>query len=88
MWNHNSVSKVPALLVAMYSGLLLAGLTCYGPKPTKVYALLPKWSRRAKRPSCLDSVTLLRQQLADSPMTATTGNAPATYQTVVGAAAA
>ena len=29
VWNERSVCKVPALLVAMYSWLLLAGLDCY-----------------------------------------------------------
>jgi len=86
--NEKSVSKVPVLLVAMYSWLLLAGLKCYGPKRTKVYAPLPKWRCGAKRPSCLDLVTLLRKQLADHPMTFATGKAPVTYQTIVGAAAA
>ena len=88
VWNEKSVSKVPALLVAMYSWLLLAGLKCYGPKRTKVYAPLPKWRRGAKRPSCLDLVTLLRKQLADNPMTFPTSNAPATCQTMIQAAAA
>jgi hypothetical protein len=88
VWNKNSVSKVPALLVAMYSWLLLAGLKCYGPTRTQDYEPLPKWRRGAKRPSCLDLVTLLRKQLADHPTTFATGNAPATYQTMVGAAAA
>jgi hypothetical protein len=88
VWNEKSVSKVPALLVAMYSWLLLAGLKCYGPQRSEVYEPLPKWRRRAKRPSCLDLVTLLRKQLADNPTTFATGSAPATYQTMVGAAAA
>jgi len=88
VWNEKSVSKVPTLLVAMYSWLLLAGLKCYGPKRTKVYAPLPKLCRGAKRPSCLDLVTLLRKQLADHPMTFATGKAPVTYQTMIGAAAA
>lgn len=88
VWNEQSVSKVPALLVAMYSWLLLAGLKCYGPERTQDYEPLPKWRRGAKRPSCLDLVTLLRKQLAENPMTFATGNGPATYQTMVGAAAA
>jgi hypothetical protein len=33
-------------------------------------------------------VTLLRKQLADNPMTFATAKAPATYQTMVGTAAA
>jgi hypothetical protein len=88
VWNEQSVCKVPALLVAMYSWLLLAGLKCYGPTRAEVYAPLPKWRRGAKRPSCLDLVTLLRKQLVDHPMTFATAKAPATYQTMVGAAAA
>jgi hypothetical protein len=88
VWNKQSVCKVPALLVAMYSWLLLAGLACYGTKRTEVYANLPKWRRGAKRPSCLDLVTLLRKQLVDNPAVFDTGNAPPTYQSMVGTAAA
>ena len=88
VWNDKSVSKVPALLVAMYSWLLLAGLKCYGPTRAEVYEPLPKWRRGAKRPSCLDLVTLLRKQLAEKPTKFATGEAPPSYQTMVGAAAA
>jgi hypothetical protein len=88
VWNQQSVSKVPALLVAMYSWLLLAGLKCYGPTRTQEYEPLPKWRRGAKRPSCLDLVTLLRKQLIEKPVKFTTGHAPPTYQTMVGTAAA
>lgn len=88
VWNEQSVSKVPALLVAMYSWLLLAGLQCYGPTRTQAYEPLPKWRRGAKRPSCLDLVTLLRKQLADKPVKFSTAQASPTYRTMVGAAAA
>jgi DDE superfamily endonuclease len=88
VWNEQSVSKVPALLVAMYSWLLLAGLKCYGPTRTEVYEPLPKWRRGAKRPSCLDLVALLRKQLTDTPVKFPTAEAPATHQTMVGTAAA
>jgi len=88
VWNEHSVSKVPALLVAMYSWLLLAGLQCYGPTRTDAYEPLPKWRRGAKRPSCLDLVTLLRKQLANQPVPFKTGNTPATYQSMLAAAAA
>jgi len=88
VWNKDSVSKVPALLVAMYSWLQLAGLKCYGPTRTQVYEPMPKWRRGAKRPSCLDLVTLLRKQLADHPVTFSTAKAPATYPMMVGSAAA
>ena len=88
VWNEKSVSKVPALLVAMYSWLQLAGLACYGPRRTADYEPLPKWRHNAKRPSCLDLVTLLRKQLAQNPTTFVTGSAPPTYPVMVGAAAA
>jgi len=88
VWNEQSVSKVPALLVAMYSWLLLAGLECYGPKRTADYEPLPKWRRGAKRPSCLDLVTLLRKQLAENPVKFATGKAPPTYESMVITAAA
>ena len=88
VWNEQSVCKVPALLVAMYSWLLLAGLHCYGATRTAVYEPLPKWRRAAKRPSCLDLVTLLRKQLADQPVKFATAKAPATYPMMVGSAAA
>lgn len=88
VWNENSVRKVPALLVGMYSWLLLAGLDCYGPKRTKEYEPLPKWRRKAKRPSCLDLVTLLRRQLVENPVQFNTGKVPPTYESLVRAAAA
>jgi hypothetical protein len=88
VWNEQSVSKVPALLVAMYSWLLLAGLKCYGTKRTQDYEPLPKWRRGARRPSCLDLLTLLRKQLAEKPVKFTTGNKAPTYTTMVGTAAA
>ncbi len=88
VWNQHSVSKVPALLVAMYSWLLLAGLKCYGPTRTEVYEPLPKWRRGARRPSCLDLVILLRRQLAEQPVQFPTAQAPATHQVMVGTAAA
>ena len=88
VWNENSVSKVPALLVAMYSWLLLAGLACYGPRRNAAFEPLPKWRRRAKRPSCLDLVTLLRRQLHERPIKFPAAAAPATFQAMVGTAAA
>jgi len=88
VWNGQSVSKVPALLVAMYSWLLLAGLQCYGPKRTQDYEPLPKWRRAAKRPSCLDLVTLLRKQLQQKPVLFETGQTPPNFDTMVTAAAA
>jgi len=64
VWKKHSVCKVPALLVAMYNWMLLAGLGCYGPGRTQDYEPLPKWRRGSKRPSCLDLITLLRKRMA------------------------
>ena len=65
-----------------------AALHCHGPTRTEVYEPLPKWRRAAKRPSCLDLVTLLRKQLADKPVTFPTATTTPTYQTMLSAAAA
>ena len=88
VWNEKSVTKVPALVVAMYSGLQLSGLACYGPTRTAEYKPLPKWRRQAKRLSCLDLVTLLRKQLADNPTKFAAGSAAPSYPAMIRAAAA
>ncbi|MGH9585080.1 MAG: hypothetical protein ACRD4O_19340, partial [Bryobacteraceae bacterium] len=56
--------KQPVLTVAAYSALLLASLQAFGPERGKMYAELPKWRRNARRPSCLDLITLLRKEIA------------------------
>jgi hypothetical protein len=86
--NEMSVEKVPAMLVAMYSWLLLAGLSCYGPTRTQDYAPLPKWRRGAPRPSCQDLVTLLREQVTDRDLQLPTAKAAACSQSMIRAAAA
>ena len=65
--NPISVPKQPAFAVAAYSALLLAGLEAFGTARGPAFAQLPKWRRKAKRPSCLDLVTLLRQEMAQHP---------------------
>lgn len=67
LWNATSVPKQPVLAVAAYSALLLASLIAFGPERGSAYAALPKWRRKAKRPSCLDLITLLRQEIAQQP---------------------
>jgi hypothetical protein len=67
LWNPASVPKQPALVVAAYSALLLASLAAFGAQRTGAYAALPRWRRAAKRPSCLDMVTLLRKEAAEHP---------------------
>jgi hypothetical protein len=64
--NSRSVPRQPAMLVAAYSALLLAGIQVFGDTRPEAFPALPKWRRHARRPSCLDLVTLLRQQVASA----------------------
>jgi hypothetical protein len=72
VWADLSVPRVPALMVATYSLMLLSALETYGPKRTSAYEPLPKWRRAARRPSCQDLVTLLRKQIEAHPFYQTT----------------
>ena len=67
LWNVTSVPKQPVLSVAAYSALLLASLKAFGAERGAAYAELPKWRRTARRPSCLDLITLLRKEFAQQP---------------------
>jgi hypothetical protein len=67
LWNITSVPKQPVLAVAAYSALLLASLRAFGAERGKAYAELPKWRRSARRPSCLDLITLLRTEMTQQP---------------------
>lgn len=67
LWNATSVPKQPVLAVAAYSALLLASLQAFGPERGSAYAPLPKWRRSARRPSCLDLITLLRKEMVEHP---------------------
>jgi hypothetical protein len=64
--NVTSVPKQPAFAVASYSALLLASLQAFGAERGQAYAALPKWRRRAYRPSALDLITLLRKEMTDN----------------------
>jgi hypothetical protein len=67
LWNVTSVPKQPVLAVAAYSALLLASLRAFGAERGTAYAELPKWRRNARRPSCLDLITLLRKEMSQQP---------------------
>lgn len=67
LWNFFSVPKQPVLAVASYSALLLASLLAFGAERGSAYAPLPRWRRNARRPSCLDLITLLRKEMAEHP---------------------
>jgi hypothetical protein len=88
LWNPLSVPKQPAFAVAAYSALLLAGLQAFGPARGPAFAQLPKWRRKAKRPSCLDMVTLLRQEMAQRPDLLAPFGLNTTHQAITAAAAA
>lgn len=68
--NPRSVPRQPAMLVAAYSALLLAGIQVFGDTRSAAFPALPKWRRNARRPSCLDLLTLLRQEVASTTGTA------------------
>jgi hypothetical protein len=67
LWNVKAVPKQPVLAVAAYSAMLLASLIAFGAERGAAYEALPKWRKRAYRPSCLDMVTLLRKEMVDHP---------------------
>lgn len=67
LWNVTSVPKQPVLAVAAYSALLLASFQAFGAERGAAYAELPKWRRSARRPSCLDLITLLRKEMVQQP---------------------
>ena len=70
--NPNSVERLPQLQVAGYSLLLLASTLSSGFERTSEYLPLPKWRRKSIRPSLLDLLALLRDQIfataADAPV--------------------
>jgi hypothetical protein len=61
--NPDSVRRLPQLQVAGYSLLLLASLLSSGFQRTSDYLPLPKWRRKSIRPSLLDLLALLRDQI-------------------------
>jgi hypothetical protein len=71
VWNPNSVRRLPQLQVAGYSLLLVASILSSGFQRTNEYLPLPKWRRKSIRPSLLDLLALVRDQIF-----ATATNAP------------
>ena len=88
LWNVTSVPKQPVLAVAAYSALLLASLLAFGAERGVAYAQLPKWRRNARRPSCLDLITLLRKEMTQQPALLTPWAFQITDSALVRAAAA
>ena len=67
VWSKKSIPKAPAFLVASYSAMILAAVILYGGNRNEDFELLPKWRKNSRRPSCLDIITRLRFEIADSP---------------------
>lgn len=55
---------------------------------SEVYGMLPKWRQSRARPSCLDLMTLLRQQLREKPALARTLGILSSYEQMTLSAAA
>ena len=88
LWNVTSVPKQPVLAVAAYSALLLASLQAFGAERGEAYAELPKWRCNARRPSCLDLITLLRKEIVQQPQQLVPFQLKTTDSGIVQAAAA
>jgi len=70
VWNPNSVRRLPQLQVAGYSLLLLASILSSGFQRTGEYLPLPKWRRKSIRPSLLDLLALVRDQIFSAAVAA------------------
>jgi hypothetical protein len=79
VWSPKAVRRLPQLQVAGYSLLLLASILSSGFQRTDEYLPLPKWRRQSIRPSLLDLLSLLRDQIFASG----TGPTPLTFRDVV-----
>jgi hypothetical protein len=63
VWSPKAVTRLPQFQVAIYSLLLLASILAYGFQRTADYLPLPRWRRKSIRPSILDLLNLLRDQI-------------------------
>jgi len=68
--------------------LLLASLQAFGVERGSAYAELPRWRANARRPSCLDLITLLRKEVAQLPANVAPFGLKITNSALVQAAAA
>jgi hypothetical protein len=73
VWNPQAVTRLPQFQVAIYSLLMLASILASGFQRTTIYLPLPLWRRKSIRPSILDLLNLLRDQIfarltQDKPM--------------------
>ena len=76
VWSEGAAWRVPQFQVAVYAMLLLAALAAFGPRRTEAYAPQPKWRRvPSQRPSTLDILALLREELMEVAITSMGGRA-------------
>jgi hypothetical protein len=62
-----SVPRQPAFVVAIYSVILLAAISCFGVNRTNDYLPLPKWRKNAPRPSLQDLLAIVRKEIVENP---------------------
>ena len=63
VWSPKAVARLPQFQVAIYSLLMLASILAYGFERSAAYLPLPLWRRKSIRPSILDLLNLLRDQI-------------------------
>jgi hypothetical protein len=63
VWSPLAVTRLPQFQVAIYSLLLLSSILAYGFQRTTAYLPLPRWRGKSIRPSVLDLLNLLRDQI-------------------------
>jgi hypothetical protein len=89
VWSTNAIRRQPALAVAAYSVLLLAGLAAFGPGRSASFPALPKWRKHSRRPSRQDLIKVLGTEFADpNSILNTTIKAPPGFGNLVLTAAA
>lgn len=77
VWSDGAAWRVPQFQVAVYAMLLLAALQAYGPKRTDDYLPRPKWRHdEVGRPSTLDILALLREELMEIAIASMSGQPP------------
>lgn len=70
VWSEQATWRVPQFQVAVYAMLLLAALKAQGPTRTDAYLPAPKWrQKQIRRPSTLDILALLREELMEQAIT-------------------
>lgn len=68
VWSERSIERTCSFVVATYSAILMASIKKYGDDRLKIKHKLPKWRNKVgRRPSFLDLLTIMRQELSKDP---------------------